>query len=135
MPADRITSISPWHVVLIIDDSGSMSEPKGGLIPAAQVNDGLRSMIAEMEVIAKGTKPYFKISIIAFGSDAEIIAEAKNERDIDIDKIATFAGSRGTTRCSQAFRLAADVLKRNPGRSYRFYALYFLLFRWQAGRR
>src|ERR1700682_5058756 len=109
MPADRITSASPWHVGLVVDDSGSMSGA-----PASHVNDGLRAMVSEMEVIAKGTKPYFKISIVAFGSSADVVEQAKSERDIDINKIATFSGSRGGTRCSEGFRLAADVLKQNP---------------------
>jgi len=129
MPADRITSNSPWHVVLIIDDSGSMSaEPTGkGPSPASQVNEALRSMVAEMEVIAKGTKPYFKISIIAFGDSADILAEAKGERDIDINTIASFAGSRGTTKCSEAFDLACQVLQRNPGKDtdFRPYVFFF----------
>src|SRR4051794_8482230 len=122
MPADRITSASPWHVVLIIDDSGSMSGE-----PASQINDGLRSMVAEMEVIAKGTKPYFKISIVAFGDNADVLAEAKGERDIDINQIANFSGSRGTTKCSEAFERATEILKRNPGKDtdFRPYVFFF----------
>jgi uncharacterized protein YegL len=130
MPAEKVTSTSPWHVVLIIDDSGSMgpeANVRGGPTPASQVNEGLRSMVAEMEVIAKGTKPYFRVSIIAFGSNSEIIAEAKSERDIDIDRIATFAGSRGSTKPSHAFRLAEELLRRNPGAptDFRPYVFFF----------
>jgi uncharacterized protein YegL len=127
MPADRITSNSPWHVVLVIDDSGSMSDDKNGPSPASQVNEGLKSMVAEMEVIAKGTKPYFKISIIAFGDDADLISEATGERDIDINSIAIFSGSRGLTKCSEAFIRAAEVLKRNPGKDtdFRPYVFFF----------
>ena len=84
-------------------------------------------MIAEMEVFAKGTKPYFKISIVAFGDSADIICEAKGERDIDINEIATFCGSRGLTKCSEAFERAAEILKRNPGKDtdFRPYVFFF----------
>lgn len=121
MPADRVWSESPWHVVLIIDDSGSMERD------SKFVNEALKSMVAEMEVIAKGTKPYFKISIIAFGDTPDILAEAKGEREIDINKIATFAGTRGLTKCSEAFELASTVLKRNPGKDtdFRPYVFFF----------
>jgi uncharacterized protein YegL len=129
MPSDRVSSASPWHVVFIIDDSGSMGVAQGASsqVPAQQVNDALKAMVSEMEVIAKGTKPYFKISIVAFGSSAEIIVEAMSERDIEIDNVATFSGSHGTTRCSQAFRQAADLLRRNPGAAtdFRPYVFFF----------
>lgn len=129
MPADKVTSASPWHVVLIIDDSGSMGgDPnKSAASPASQVNAGLRSMIAEMEVFAKGTKPYFKISIVAFGDNADILAEAKGEREIDVNQIANFSGSRGLTKCSEAFERASEILKRNPGvaTDFRPYVFFF----------
>jgi uncharacterized protein YegL len=98
-----------------------------GPFPASQVCDGLKSMVAEMEVIAKGSKPYFKLSIIAFGSSAEKLAEAQGEREIDINRIANFTGSRGTTRPSEAFRMAADILRRNPGKQtdFRPYVFFF----------
>lgn len=121
MPADRITSETPWHVMLIIDDSGSMSGESD------KVNEALQAMIAEMEVIAKGTKPYFKISIISFGSSAKVIAEAKSERDIDVNKIAVFDGSSGSTNVAEAFRAAADTLRSHPGRptDFRPYVFFF----------
>ena len=112
MPASRVTSETPWHVILVLDDSGSM----GGK-PAADVNDGLKDMLAEMEVIAKGSKPYFKISIITFGSAAQVVEEYKGERDIDANKIAVLSGSSGTTAADQGLKAAADVLRRNPGKS------------------
>jgi uncharacterized protein YegL len=116
-------------VVFIIDDSGSMGpdQSQKGASPASQVCDGLKSMVAEMEVIAKGSKPYFRISIIAFGTNADNIAEAQGEREIDINAIATFTGSRGSTRPSEAFRMAIDILKRNPGKptDFRPYVFFF----------
>jgi uncharacterized protein YegL len=121
MPAERIASASPWHVVFIIDDSGSM---KGKA--SAQVNIGLESMLSEMEVRAKGTKPYFKVSVIAFGSNAEILAEAQNERAV-VGRLSKFSGSRGGTRPSGAFRLATEILTRNPGAGTDFRPYVFFL--------
>lgn len=122
MPANRVTSETPWHVVLVLDDSGSMSGK-----PAADVNDGLRSMLAEMEVVAKGSKPYFKVSIVSFGSNAQVIEEFKGERDIDATKIAVFNGSSGSTAADRGIRAATDILKRNPGKSsdFRPYVFFF----------
>lgn len=122
MPANRVTSETPWHVVLVLDDSGSM-EGK----PAADVNDGLKSMLAEMEVVAKGTKPYFKVSIVSFGSGAQIIEEFKGEREIDANAIAVFSGSSGTTAADRGLQAAIDILKRNPGKpsDFRPYVFFF----------
>jgi uncharacterized protein YegL len=111
MPADRVTSDTPWHVVLLVDDSGSM-EGAG----AAAVNEGLRAMISEMEVIAKGTKPYFKVSLIAYGSELRVLCEAVGEKQVDLDAIATFAGASGTTDMAGALELAGKVLERHPGK-------------------
>jgi uncharacterized protein YegL len=129
MPADKVTRASPWHVVFIIDDSGSMgpSENQKGPTPAEKVSNGLRDMLTEMVVIAKGSLPYFKVSLISFGSAADILAEAKSEKDVDIEKIVNFAGNSGSTRPSEAFRSAIEILKRNPGKAtdFRPYVFFF----------
>ena len=122
MPANRVTGETPWHVVLVLDDSGSM----GGK-PASDLNDSLAAMLAEMEVIAKGTKPYFKVSIVSFGSSARTIAECKGERDVDTSAVAVFRGESGTTAADQGLREAANILKRNPGKpsDFRPYVFFF----------
>lgn len=122
MPATRVTSQSPWHVVLVLDDSGSM----GGQ-PAALLNEALRAMIAEMEVVAKGTKSYFKMSIVEFGSSASIRAEARSEKDIDADSVATFSGSSGSTNAADALRAAGDILRRHPGKESDFRPYVFFM--------
>ena len=40
MPASRVTSKSPWHIVLVLDDSASMEGS-----PSADVNEALRELI------------------------------------------------------------------------------------------
>jgi uncharacterized protein YegL len=64
---------------------------------------------------------------VSFGDSAEILAEAKGERDIDINTIANFSGSSGSTKYSEAFARAAEVLKRNPGKDtdFRPYVFFF----------
>ncbi|MBI4724741.1 MAG: VWA domain-containing protein [Rhodomicrobium sp.] len=121
MPASRVTSASPWHIVLLLDDSSSLAGE-----PAQILNKALRDMIAEMEIAAKGTKPYFKISIILFGSSSRIIAEAVSERDIDLDRVAVFSGSSGSTNIGSALATAANLLERNPGRATDFRPFVFL---------
>jgi uncharacterized protein YegL len=122
MPANRVTSLSPWHVVLVLDDSGSMAGQ-----PANDLNDGLKAMIAEFEVIAKGTKPYFKVSIVSFGSTAREILVAQGERDVDVQSLATFAGNSGSTNAADGLRAACSILKRNPGQAsdFRPYVFFF----------
>lgn len=122
MPSNRVTSASPWHVVLALDDSGSMEGA-----PAEALNEALRLMIAEMEVIAKGTKPYFKISIVAFGSIARVLAEAKGEKEIEVDHIAAFKGASGSTNAAEGLRAALEILERHPGREtdFRPYVFFF----------
>ena len=122
MPANRITSESPWHVVLVLDDSGSMAGN-----PSALLCESLKSMHAEMEITAKGTKPYFRVSIIAFGSSAKVIAEAQSEKDIDIDSVATFSGSSGSTAAHTALSFAYDLLKQHPGKATDFRPFVFFL--------
>jgi uncharacterized protein YegL len=103
------------------------SDNQKGPTPAEKVSNGLRDMLTEMVVIAKGTKPYFKVSLIVFGSGAEILAEAKSEKDIDIEKVVNFTGNSGSTRPSEAFRSAIEILKRNPGKTtdFRPYVFFF----------
>ena len=68
MPADRINSFSPWHLVLVLDDSGSMQGSK-----IQMLNEAMERMIDEMRMLSGGMKPYFRISIVRFGSQAEVI--------------------------------------------------------------
>lgn len=122
MPAERITSLTPWHVVFILDDSGSMSGA-----PAASVNQALTAMIAEMEILSQGEKPYFRVSIVSFGSHARILAEAQSEQDIDVQSVATFKGDSGGTNMADGLRTAYDILQRNPGKPTDFIPYVFLL--------
>jgi uncharacterized protein YegL len=123
MPAERITSNSPWHLVLVLDDSQSMAQSGA----SSHLNQALDTLLEEMKLLSQGLKPYFKVSVIAFGSSTELIAEAESEQTINKGKITSFAGTRGTTDMAGALRKAAEVLKRNPGKPTDFTPFIYLL--------
>ncbi len=110
MPADRISSFSPWHLVLVLDDSGSMY---GSRIKT--LNEAMERMVDEMRSLSGGLKPYFRLSIIRFGTRPELLAEAKSEMEIKTSAITTMTGSSGGTNAAAALDLAHQVLRRNPG--------------------
>jgi uncharacterized protein YegL len=113
MPAARVTSETPWHTVLVIDDSGSM---EGQAV--RDVNMALETMIAEMAMLAGGNKkPYFKVSIVKFGSIVETTAEAQSPADLEmqLSSVANFGAQSGTTNLAAALGEAASILRRNPG--------------------
>jgi uncharacterized protein YegL len=98
-------------------------------IPYTFVNDGLRALFAELSMTSMGgAKPYFKASIIRFGDRPKVLAEARApvDLDADMDKIATFDGSSGTTDMAGALDEAARVIKRHPGNASDFEPWVFL---------
>jgi uncharacterized protein YegL len=122
MPAPRVTSNSPWHLVFILDDSGSMSGE-----PANKLNEAIDGMIEEMKLMSHGVKPWFRISIIVFGTSPRIIAEVQSEQQVDKSKAAALSGSSGGTDMAAALLEAVDVLRRNPGATTDFDPYVFLL--------
>lgn len=112
MPASRITTKTPWHVILVLDDSCSMKDD--GKISA--LNEAIERMIDEMRYLTGGgKKKYFRISIISFGSFPVILAEADNEQNIDIDRVVSMNGDSGSTNAAAALECARELLLRNPG--------------------
>jgi uncharacterized protein YegL len=122
MPAPRVTSNSPWHLVFVLDDSGSMAGSA-----ANKLNEAMDAMIEEMKLISQGTKPYFKLSVIVFGSKPYVLAEYESEQTIDKNKVTAFAGDSGTTDMAGALAEAASLLRRRPGNTTDFDPYVFLL--------
>lgn len=122
MPADRVRSTSPWHLVFVLDDSGSM-EGEG----AAQLREAVRTLVEELKLTSAGLKPYFKVSLIRFGSSPETLYEAASEQTVDPSVIDTFDASSGTTNVAAAFDEAHRILSRNPGKETDFtpYVFFF----------
>jgi len=127
VPAPRVTSNSPWHLIFVLDDSGSMSGT-----PANKLNEGLDVMIEEMKLMSQGTKPYFKLSVVVFGTHAQAISEAVSEQQVDKTKVTSFSGNSGGTNMAEALTEAARVLKRHPGKDTDFDPYVFLLTDGQA---
>lgn len=124
MPANRVTSKSPWHVIFVIDDSGSMFDQ-----PAKDVNLALKGYFAEMAAASGGVRPYFKVSIIAFGSSSSVLCEAKDENYVNnnISQFTCFQGERGGTNAASALDDAANLILRNGGCSSDFEPFVFFL--------
>lgn len=122
MPADRVTTKTPWHIVLVLDDSYSMQGD-----PAANVNKAVETMIDEMRVMSNGTKPYFKVSILRFGSDVEPLCTAVSEQAIDMSSVTTLAGESGSTNAAGALDAAVRLLEANPGQATDFTPYVFFL--------
>ena len=122
MPAERVTSKSPWHVIFVIDDSGSMSGP-----PASDVNQAMETMIEEMRLLSQGKKSYFKISVISFGSDSKILSKAQSETQINLDTVTRFVGNSGSTNAAAALSDALQILTSNSGAQTDFEPFVFFL--------
>lgn len=121
MPAERVTSLSPWHVVLVLDDSDAV---RGQV--AADMNTVVREILAEMEVASKGVKPYFLLSILVYGESTSTLEECHDARAIDQDRIASLSGADGQGRLVTALKEAKAVLARHPGKASDFRPYVFV---------
>lgn len=124
MTASRVTSATPWHIVLVLDDSGSMSGQ-----PSQDVNEAIKELISELVTASMGKKPYFKVSVVSFGSSYHTIAEAVSETDLekDLDAVANFGGNSGSTNAAAALDEAARILTSHPGQETDFEPFVFFL--------
>lgn len=123
MPSNRVTAKTPWHLVFILDDSGSMSGD-----PIQSLNETMKEIVDEMEVATMGgKKAYFRISVIQYGDKPNIICENATESTIDVDSVFNFTGDSGLTDMALALKEAKEILIRNPGEKTDFRPYVFLL--------
>lgn len=122
MPASRVTSRNPWHIVLVLDDSGSMSGQ-----PSRDLNEAMKDLIDALVTATMGQKPYFRVSVISFGSNYHTLAEAVPESDIEERVVANFQGNSGSTNAAAALDEAARILSNNPGQETDFEPFVFFL--------
>jgi uncharacterized protein YegL len=122
MPADRVTGKTPWHVLFVLDDSLSMEGD-----PARDVGKAVQAMIEEMRIISSGMKPYFRVSIVRFGSAPEVLCEAVSEQDIDLDRVSAMEGTSGSTNAAAALEESMRILREHPGEATDFnpYVFFF----------
>lgn len=109
-------------MVLVLDDSGSMSGQ-----PCADLNEAIKELIDALVTASMGQKPYFKVSVISFGSNYQTLAEAVTENDLDENVVANFGGNSGSTNAAAALDEAARILKNNPGQETDFEPFVFFL--------
>jgi len=121
MPASRVTSKTPWHMIWVLDDSGSMRGPG-----SVAVNNAIKELIDALVTASMGQKPYFKVSVISFGSQPFVLAEAEVETSLDESKVASFSGDSGSTNMGAALDEAKRLLERNPGKETDFEPFVFL---------
>lgn len=122
MPASRVTSQNPWHMVLVLDDSGSMSGQ-----PSRDLNEAIKELIDALLTASMGQKPYFRVSVISFGSNYHTLAEAVPEADLEESVVANFQGNSGSTNAAAALDEAARILSNNPGQETDFEPFVFFL--------
>ncbi len=122
MPANRVSSNSPWHIILVLDDSGSMQDQ-----PARDLNAATSAMLDELKLMSSGVKPYFKLSIIKFGSRPTVIAKAVSEQTLTNDQVSSIDGSSGMTNAAPALQEVVEILGKNPGKSTDFVPYVFFL--------
>jgi uncharacterized protein YegL len=111
MPADRITSYSPWHIVLVIHDSR--------LETTAAIRDAVQWLVSEIDVIERN-RPCFILSVVTFGPQETVHIEANSAREIGMSGISVFTKCSESTRSSTALHLAEEILKRHPGKAEDF---------------
>lgn len=103
----NITGRNPMHIVLIADDSVSMAGE-----PAKAATKAIHAWVNELYVRTRGKKPYFRFSLLCFGTHAGVAAEALDIRDVEMKSFA-LDGTSGTTNLAEALSLAAEVLERD----------------------
>jgi uncharacterized protein YegL len=95
--------------------------------PARAVNDAVRAMIDEMQVLSMGTKPYFKLSVVIFGSAATVVCQAQSEHAIDVTRITSLSGGSGSTNAAAALEEARLVLQADGGKVTDFIPYVFFM--------
>jgi uncharacterized protein YegL len=105
--APRVTSKNPLQVVLIADDSGSMSGP-----PAQQVTEGLQDFIAKLQSFGRGEKSYFRILFVTFGDQPKVVHEFADVLKVTADSFKV-TGDSGSTNMDVALELVATKMEKH----------------------
>lgn len=107
----RIQGTSPMHIVLIADDSESMEGA-----PAASVTEAIQEWILQLQQATRGKQPYFRFSLITFGTSADVVVEARSINDIDGSQLV-IDGTSGSTNLTDALHQTRDILIRDQATS------------------
>jgi hypothetical protein len=94
-------------MVLVADDSGSMRGP-----PAAAATQAIHAWVNELYMTTRGKKPYFRFSLVSYGSSPSIVAEAVDVRDVDV-KPFVLDGSSGRTNLVAVLEAVRELVARD----------------------
>jgi len=103
----RVTSKNPLQVVLIADDSGSMSGQ-----PAQDVTEGIRDFLAKLQSFGRGEKDYFKLLLVKFGDSPQVVHDFTPVLKVKPNDIQV-TGSSGGTHMDKALDLVAQEMEKN----------------------
>ena len=108
MPAERVSSASPWHVVMVLHVDGET-------VAAARARTALSVLVEEMTLLSGGVKPMFRVTFIDGTLNPQIALAARS--DIEASDFA-WPPRPGTPPAPLAalLRSAEEVLTDNPGR-------------------
>lgn len=113
MPANRVTSASPWHIVLAVHVN---RKDKTG---ASLVRTALDFLLEEMMLFSQGGRPLFRVSAIDGALAQPVVAAATN----DVEAAALISAVAKTRRklkadntISSTLDSARKVLLESPGR-------------------
>lgn len=110
----QITGASPMHIVVVADDSGSMETVgQDGKRAADHATMAIQDWVAELKLQTKGLKPWFKFTLMHFGSECGIDAEAAELNNIEVEEFQ-LDGTSGSTRMDLALMTVIDLLRRTP---------------------
>ena len=107
----RVTSKNPLQVVLVADDSGSMSGD-----PADKVTEGIRDFIVKLQSFGRGEKNYFNLLLVKFGDSPQVVHDFTPILDVHSNDI-NVTGDSGSTNMDQALELVADKMEANAPKS------------------
>lgn len=115
MPAERVSSSSPWHVTVIVHiDSQDVAA-------TASARGALEVLLEEMTLLSGGVKPMFRVTIIDGTRTPEVTVAAKS----DIEAFELFGASPephgdAPSTLKHLLQTATDILQDNPGREQDF---------------
>jgi uncharacterized protein YegL len=109
--APRVTSKNPLQVVLIADDSGSMSGE-----PAQKVTEGLQDFIAKLQSFGRGEKSYFRIFFVTFGDQPKVVHEFADVFKVTADSFQV-TGNSGSTNMDVALEWVATKMEQHRPQS------------------
>lgn len=115
----RICTAHPMQLILIADDSDSMSDAYQGIQgkKAKDVSEGIKNWLIQLRGQTRAIKPYFYFTLIVFGTDATVVVENKLINRIRPETI-DLRGNSGATNLADALREAQGVLERSQHESY-----------------